>query len=178
MSRGQKPGDWGEIVVRPRLPGLFFTGYDRMPQATVEAWRNLWFHTGDLGRVDDDGFVYFGGRIKEAIRRRAENISAWEVERAVGGFPGVDDVAAVGVPSPLGDEEVLVAVVAANAVDWAELTAHCREQLPAYAVPRYFRLVDSLPRTATGRVEKYKLVTAGVTDDTWDRTAIEGAASR
>ena len=100
------------------------------------------------------------------------------MERAVGGFPGVDDVAAVGVPSPLGDEEVLVAVVATDAVDWSKLTTHCGEQLPAYAVPLYFRRVDNLPRTATGRVEKYKLVAAGVTEDTWDRTAIEGAASR
>ena len=169
-------GEWGEIVVRPRQPHLFFSGYDGMPEATLQVWRNLWFHTGDLGRLDESGYLYFGGRIKEAIRRRGENISAWEVERAVSGFRGIGDVAAVGVPSPLGDEEVLVAVVADASIDWQTLAEHCSAELPTYAVPRYFRQLTALPRTSTGRVEKYKLVAEGVTTDTWDRSpASEGA---
>jgi crotonobetaine/carnitine-CoA ligase len=150
-----------------------------MAAATLATWRNLWFHTGDLGRLDEDGYLFFGGRIKEAIRRRGENISAWEVERAAGGFRGVGDVAAVGVPSPLGDEEVLVAVVADSTIDWPQLAEHCAAELPAYAVPRYYRQLPKLPRTSTGRIEKYRLVAEGVTADTWDRApANEGAAHR
>ncbi|MCP3974347.1 MAG: AMP-binding protein [bacterium] len=171
-------GDWGEIVVRPRAAHLFFAGYDGMPEATLASWGNLWFHTGDLGRVDTDGFLFFGGRIKEAIRRRGENISAWEVERAISGFGDIADVAAVGVPSQIGEEEVLVAIVAKEPIDWAALVDHCAAELPSYAVPRYFRQLDVLPRTSTDRVEKYKLVADGVTADTWDRTSVQEGAPR
>lgn len=167
------PDEWGEIVVRPKSDHLFFSGYDGMVAATEEAWRGGWFHTGDLGRLDPDGFLFFGGRIKEAIRRRGENISAWEVERAVSGFRGVEDVAAVGIPSPLGDEEVLVAVVSADPIEWQALADHSAEELPGYAIPRYYRRVAALPRTSTGRVEKYKLIKEGATADTWDRAAVK-----
>lgn len=159
-------GDPGEIVVRPRRAGIFFSGYDGMPDATLEAWQGLWFRTGDLGRLDADGFLSFGGRIKEAIRRRGENISAWEVERAVSAFPDVDEVAAVGVPSELGEEELLVVVVGSEAIEWPRLVRHCRAELPHHAVPRFYRLVDALPMTETGRVRRHEI--AEVTPDTWD----------
>ena len=160
-------GTAGEIVVRPRRPGAFFSGYDRMAGATLESWRGLWFRTGDFGRLDEDGYLVFGGRLKEAIRRRGENVSAWEVERVVAGFGGVDNVAAVGVPSGLGDEEVMAVVVASEDIDWMSLALHCAAQLPAYAVPRYFRRVDALPMTPTGRVRRVEL--ARLTKATWDR---------
>lgn len=165
---------WGEIVVRPRTEGLFFDGYDGMPDATEAAWRGGWFHTGDLGKLDTDGYLWFGGRIKEAIRRRGENISAWEVERTVNGFPAVTETAAIGVPSPLGDEELMVVVAATESPDWDALAAHCGRELPHYAVPRYYRHVEALPRTPTGRVKKVELAGEGVTSDTHDRTN-EGA---
>ena len=161
------PGVGGEIVVRPREPHIFFSGYDRMPAATLESWRGLWFRTGDLGRLDEDGYLIFGGRLKEAIRRRGENISAWEVERAIAGFAGVDDVAAVGVPSDLGDEEVLAVVVAPDEISWEALVVHCEAELPGYAVPRYYRRTEVLPMTPTGRVRRTELAHLG--DHTWDR---------
>ena len=151
------PDEPGEIAVRNRHPGIFFDGYYGMPDATVRAWRNLWFHTGDGGFVDGDGYLVFTGRLKDAIRRRGENISAWEVERVADALAGVAESAAVGVPSELGEEEVLLVLAAPGGIDAAKVWEHCREHLPAFAVPRYLHVVDALPKTATGRVEKYRL---------------------
>jgi crotonobetaine/carnitine-CoA ligase len=167
------PGTAGEIVVRPREPGIFFTGYREMPEATLASWRNLWFHTGDLGYLDDDGFLFFMGRLKDAIRRRGENISAWEVERALLAHPGIAEAAAVGVPSELGEEELLVVVVLEpGGPTPEEIGSHCAGLLPAHAVPRYVRIVDTLPKTPSDRVEKYRLQAAGVAPGTWDREKI------
>lgn len=169
IDRPVPAGTPGEIVVRPSRPGIFFSGYDALPVATLEAWRNLWFHTGDLGTLDEDGYLTFGGRLKDAIRRRGENISAWEVERVLLSCPGVADAAAVGVASELGEEEVLAVVVAdEEGLDPVDVVDHCRQQLPRYAVPRYVRIVPSLPRTPSDRVKKYLLRDEGVTADTWD----------
>lgn len=165
------PGAPGEIVARPRKAGWMFDGYHGMPEETTRSWRNLWFHTGDHGYLDEDGYLVFLDRLKDTIRRRGENISSWEVERVVAGHPGVAQVAAYGVPSALSEEDVMVAVVPAarHPLDPAEMIAHCTGKLTAFAVPRYVRVVPELPMTPSQRVEKYKLRAEGVTPDTWDR---------
>ncbi len=159
----------GEIAVRGREPGLISDGYYGMPEAT--SWRDGWFMTGDLATRDAAGNFFFAGRRKEAIRRRGENISAFEVEEVVLLHPGVLEVAAYGVPSELSEEEVMVAVVPrpGQAVDPADLVAHCERQMARHMVPRYVDVLDALPRTATEKVEKYRLVERGVTPTTWDR---------
>lgn len=166
-------GTTGEIVVRPKKPGWMFDGYHRMPGATAESWRNLWFHTGDRGQLDDDGFLTFVDRVKDSIRRRGENISSWEIERVVGGHPDVAQVAAYGVPSTLSEEEVMVAVVPreGRTLDPAVLIGHCGGALTSFAVPRFVRIVNALPMTPSQRVEKYRLRAEGVTEDTWDSQA-------
>ncbi|MFD4254417.1 AMP-binding protein [Amycolatopsis thermoflava] len=173
VDRPVPAGVPGEIVVRPKKAGWMFDGYEGDPGATVEAWRNLWFHTGDRGVRDEDGFLTFLDRVKDTVRRRGENVSTWEVERVVAEHPAVAQVAAYGVASELSEEEVVVAVVPAPGaeVDPAALADHCRGRLTAFAVPRYVRVVDALPLTPSQRVEKYKLRAEGVTADTWDREA-------
>lgn len=171
------PGVPGEIVVRPKKPGWMFDGYHAMPEATARSWRNLWFHTGDRGVLDEDGFLTFLDRMKDTIRRRGENISSWEIERVVAEHPAVAQVAAYGVPSELSEEEVMLAVVpaAGHTFDPADLIRHCAGRLTAFAVPRYVRVMAELPMTPSQRVEKYKLRSEGVTADTWDReVALDG----
>ena len=160
----------GEIVVRNRVSGIFFAGYLDMPDATVQSWRNLWFHTGDAGRLDEDGYLTFVGRIKDSIRRRGENISAWELERILDAFPAIAESAAMGVPSEIGEEEILVCVVPEHneTIDPSTVWRYCEEHLPRYAIPRYLRIVESLPKTATDKIEKYKI--SILTPDTFDRT--------
>jgi carnitine-CoA ligase len=166
-------GTPGEIVARPKAAGWMFDGYAGDPEATVASWRNLWFHTGDRGYLDADGYLHFLDRMKDTIRRRGENVSAWEVERVVAGHPAVASAAAYGVPSALSEEEVAVAVVPAPGatVDPAALVEHCRAGLTVFAVPRYVRVLDALPLTPSQRVEKYKLRADGVPPGTWDREA-------
>ncbi|MET0816088.1 MAG: AMP-binding protein [Solirubrobacteraceae bacterium] len=163
----------GEILVRPREPGLANAGYFGMPEATAAAWRDGWFHTGDLATRDAGGNLFFAGRRKEVIRRRGENISALEVEEVVLDHPDVLDAAAYGVPSELSEEEVMVAVVPrpGRSVDPADLVRHCAGRMAAYMTPRYVDVVDALPVTPTEKVEKYRLIERGVTPTTWDRDA-------
>ena len=165
--------DVGEIVCRPNGPNLMFTGYWNRPDATVEATRNLWFHTGDLGRIDDDGYVFFVDRKKDALRRRGENISSFEMEKTLFGHPAVRDAAVHAVPSELGEDDVKITVVRQ---DDAQLTEEelCRwmaERVPYFAIPRYVEFRDDLPRNPVGRVLKYQLRDEGVTSATWDREA-------
>lgn len=161
----------GEIVVRPKKPGIMVMEYYKMPEATVKAFRNLWFHTGDRGRFDQDGYLYFLDRMKDAIRRRGENISSWEVETTVNAFPSVLESAAYGVPSELSEEEVMIAVVPrpGHIVKIEELLEHCVDNLAHFAVPRYVRFMDELPKTPSQRIEKYRMRAEGVTEETWDR---------
>ncbi|WP_181786015.1 AMP-binding protein [Streptomyces phytophilus] len=172
-------GATGEIVVRPNEPDLIASGYFGMPEETLAARRNLWFHTGDLARADQDGYLYFVGRLKDAIRRRGENISAFEVEEIVKAHPNVLDVAAYGVPSELTEDDVMVAVVPHPSCTFVyeDLIAFCTDRMAAYMVPRYVELVDDLPRTPTEKVEKQILVARGVTATTWDRTATRAGPS-
>ncbi len=167
-------GAVGEIAVRAREPGLTTAGYYGMPEATAAALRDGWLHTGDLATRDADGNHFFAGRRKEVIRRRGENISAFEVEEVVRDHPDVLDAAAYGVPSPLSEEDVMVAVVPhpGRRVDPAALVAHCDGKMARHMVPRYVDVVAELPRTPTEKVEKYRLAERGVTSTTWDRDAI------
>jgi crotonobetaine/carnitine-CoA ligase len=164
------PGSVGEVVIRPRYPDIVMRGYHRNPEATVEAFRGLWYHTGDRCRTDAEGWFYFVDRIKDSIRRRGENISSWEVEQAALSHPLVAEAAAVGVPIDDVEEEVLLVVVKASPELRAEdILDHCQVHLPYYAVPRFVRFVDALPRNATSKVQKEELRREGPTDGTWDR---------
>jgi crotonobetaine/carnitine-CoA ligase len=168
------PGRTGELVLRPRRPWTIMQGYLRNPEATLAAWRNLWFHTGDLGYLDRDGYLYFVDRAKERIRRRAENISSYEIEAAALTHPAVEACAAVGVPSEFeGDDDVKLCVVPAPGTRIAprELVEYLARRLPHFMVPRYIEYLDTLSRTPTGKPQKALLREAGVTEDTWDRKA-------
>ena len=169
-----KDDEVGEIVIRSREPGTIMTEYLGMPQETLQAFRGLWFHTGDLGHLDADGYLYFHGRSKESIRRRGENISAFEVEQAISAHPAVLEVAAVGVPSELGEEDLAVFVVTRPDVklDAPELVADCRRRLAEFMVPRYVSFIDEMPKTPTQKVEKYRLREMGIGPSTWDREAV------
>ena len=174
-------GEVGEIMVRPRVPGGFMAGYLNLPDRTVEAWRNLWFHTGDAGRMDADGHVTFVDRIKDCIRRRGENISATDVEAVLADFPGVDQVAAFAVPSdiPGGEDEIMCAIVpsAGAAIDPVALAAHAAARMPRYAKPRFVEFVPALPRTATEKVMRADLRKRGVTAATLDLDALSRESS-
>jgi carnitine-CoA ligase len=162
------PGQVGEIVARPLTHGAFAQGYLGRPEATLEIWRDLWLHTGDLGRIDEDGFLYFVDRRKDAIRRRGENISSVEVENAVARHPHVGEVAAYAVPSTLGEDEVMLAVVPTDpAFSPDDLHAFCREVLPRFALPTFIRFVAEMPYTPTNKIRKVQLREEGVTADTW-----------
>ena len=160
----------GEMLVRAKVPHITPMGYWQKPEATVEAWQGQWIHTGDYMRADDDGHFYFVDRKKDAIRSRGENVSSFEVEQVALGHPGVADAAVYAVDSDLSEDDVMVAVVPSprHPLDWAELQRHCSERLPFFAVPRYFREVESLPRTTNGKVQKSGLRGEGVTADTHD----------
>lgn len=162
------PGEVGEILVRPKVPFGFMAGYFNAPEKTVEAWRNLWFHTGDAGTMRADGLITFIDRIKDCIRRRGENISATEVEGVVQALPGIEEVAAYAVPSgiPGGEDEIMLALVKKEgaAVDPAAIVRLAMKQLPRFAAPRFVKVVPSLPKTATGKVQRAVLRKQGVDD--------------
>jgi crotonobetaine/carnitine-CoA ligase len=164
-------GEVGELVVRSDEPAIITDGYFNDPTATLAATRNLWFHTGDLAWRDPDGFFHFVGRKKDVIRRRGENISAFEVEEIVGGHPGVLECAAFGVRSELTEEDVKVCVVRrpGTALAADDLVRYCEGRMSRHMVPRYVEFVDVLPRTPTEKVEKYRLKEQGITAATWDR---------
>ncbi len=164
-------GAVGEIVVRPQEPSIMSQGYYGMPEATVAANRDLWFHTGDFARQDADGWFSFVGRRTEAIRRRGENISAFEVEEVVKLHPAVLDAAAYGVPSELTEDDVMVAVVVRPGATLApaELIEFCRERMARHMLPRYVDQLAALPRTPTEKVQKQSLIVRGITATTWDR---------
>jgi crotonobetaine/carnitine-CoA ligase len=169
-------GQVGEAVWRPREPFAIFQGYWNQPQATVDAWRNLWFHSADEGLLDEDGYFVFKDRLKDSIRRRGENISSFEVEMAVRGHAGVIECAAYAgpAPGPVTEEEVMIAVVAdpsAPPEPDALFRALCVE-MPRHAVPRFLRFVDELPKTPTQRIQKFKLRDDGITTDAVDREAL------
>jgi carnitine-CoA ligase len=164
-------GEIGEIQIRPLLPNRIMLGYLNKPEVTVASTRDLWFRTGDLASRDERGFFFYRGRIKEMIRRRGQNISAWEVEQIVNSHESVAESAAIAYPSDIGDDDLRVVVVPAEGqqVDLVSLAAHCERNMPAYMVPRYFEVRTQLPRTPSGRVEKYRLIEQALGDDVLDR---------
>jgi crotonobetaine/carnitine-CoA ligase len=167
-------GEVGEIVVRPRRPNVILEGYFGQPDATLHSFRNLWFHTGDRGRRDEDGWFYFVDRANDAIRRRGENISSWEVETVVNTHPAIAESAAVGVPSELSEEEVLCVVVLKPEQELAPtaLLDFVQQRLPYFAVPRYIRFLDELPKNQQQKTQKFVLREQGLTEDAWDRESV------
>lgn len=167
-------GQTGELALRPRYPFTIMQGYLRMPEATISTWRNLWFHTGDLGYIDETGYVYFVDRAKERIRRRAENISSYEIEASALEHDQVAECAAVGVPSEFdGDDDVKLYVVRGDASKLSpeDLIRYLAAKLPHFMVPRYIEFTGALPRTPTGKLQKSILKAQGATAATWDRKA-------
>jgi crotonobetaine/carnitine-CoA ligase len=173
------PGEVGQLIVRPRLPWTTTLGYIGMPDAPFTAYRNLWFHTGDAVRIDDDRNLTFVDRFDDRIRRRGENVPSVDVEVVLAAHPGVAEAAVVAVPADEegGEDEIKAVVVAESgeSLDVEDVWAWCDEQLPYFAVPRYVEVVDALPKTPTSKVRKNELRAAGIGPATADRG---GAAPR
>ncbi|WP_347556474.1 ATP-dependent acyl-CoA ligase [Robbsia sp. KACC 23696] len=163
-------GQAGELVLRAKRPFAFASGYFGMPEKTVEAWRNLWFHTGDRVVREADGYFRFVDRQKDAIRRRGENISSFEVEQVLSRHPSVELAAVFAVQSELAEDEVMAAIVLRADASLAplDLIRYCEPRLPYFAVPRFLEFVQTLPKTENGKVQKYKLRERGVTEASWD----------
>jgi carnitine-CoA ligase len=170
-------GERGRLVFRPHEPHMMTTGYWNRPEATARASRNLWWHTGDLARVDGDGFLYFEGRDSDSLRRRGENISAWELESALRGADGVKSAVAVAVRDEIGGEdEIKVFLVLEDSDGWdaERFFAYCADALPRFAQPRFVELVteDAFVRGAgTGAVQKHLLPKQN-TEQTIDRMEV------
>jgi crotonobetaine/carnitine-CoA ligase len=170
------PGTPGELVARHTLPWTINSGYKNMPEATANAWRNGWFHTGDEFVMDEEGNFFFRDRKKDVIRRRGVNISSYEVEAEVLSHPLVKEAAAIAVKNPdmeeaAGDEEVMVALVLEPGaeLDQAELVDYLSARMPRHWIPRFIEYLPQLPRTPTHKVMKAELRERGITADTWDR---------
>ncbi len=159
-------GSVGEIVARSNNPWRTAQGYYKMPEATVAATRNLWFHTGDCGYLDKDGYLFFTHRKKDALRRRGENISAVEVEQVILTHSAVAEVAVYPVKAEMSEDEVGASIVLKEdvSVSEREIIEHCVRNMAYFMVPRFIRIVDDLPRTMTNRVQKFKLTEAANAD--------------
>jgi carnitine-CoA ligase len=166
-------GAAGELILRADRPWTISPGYWRMPEATAAVWRNGWFHTGDRFRRNAAGDYYFIDRQKDAIRRRGENVSSFEVEAEVLSHPDIRDVAAIGVESPFGEQDIMIVVELRPgcAPQPETLLDYLRPRMAHYMLPRYIRFVPDLPRTPSARVQKHLLRAEGVTRDCWDREA-------
>jgi crotonobetaine/carnitine-CoA ligase len=173
-------GEVGEIVIRPRVPGAIFSGYWNDAERNIECWRNLWHHTGDLGKFDAEGLLTFVDRKSDAMRRKGENVSAMELERALLGYPEIAEVAAHAVrpDGPTGDEHIKACIVARPGFDRDAYAAHLMEHVPHFARPRFYELIDALPRNPIGRVLKFELRGIGLTPDTVDLFALGLAHDR
>jgi crotonobetaine/carnitine-CoA ligase len=169
-----KAGEAGELILRADDQLAFATGYFAMPDKTAEAFRDGWFHTGDRVVREADGSFRFIDRLKDAIRRRGENISSFEVEQVLLSHPDIASAAAFAVPSELAEEEVMAVVVRRpdSAITEGALSEFCRPRLARFAIPRFIEFVEALPTTENGKVQKYKLRDRGVTSRTWDREAV------
>lgn len=165
----------GELWVRHKVPGIISDGFLGMPEKTLEAWRDLWFHTGDAMRRDGDGWYFFVDRLKDALRRRGENISSFEVEAVLRSHPSITECAVVAAAADDagGEDEVLACIILEpeRKFDPVEILAWCEPRMPAFAVPRYLRVMDEFPKTPSEKIRKSELRAAGVTPDTFDRVA-------
>ena len=164
-------GTPGELVVRHSEPFSVANGYFANPEATASAWRNLWFHTGDRVVCDEQGIYHFLDRIKDAIRRRGENISSWEVEQALLSHPDIKNAAVIGVPAQVGEEDVMAFIVPrdGNQPEPDAVIRFLQDRIARFAIPRYLEFADELPLTENGKVKKYMLKEGGVSPATWDR---------
>lgn len=166
-------GESGELVVRNKVPYIMCDGYLGMPEKTVETWKNLWFHTGDVMRRDEKGWYYFVDRVKDALRRRGENISSFEVESVIRSYPGVDECAVVAAPADEagGEDEVKAFIVPSDGrgIDFADLIAWCDKKMPSFMVPRFLETISEMPKTPSEKIQKKKLREQGNGPDTWDR---------
>jgi len=167
-------GEVGELLVRNKLPNIITEGYLGMPEKTVETWRNLWFHTGDALKRDANGWYYFVDRVKDALRRRGENISSFEVESVVRSHPAVAECAVVAAKADeVGGEDEVKAFIILNEganLDYHDLMAWCEARMPVYMVPRYIEVIAELPQTPSQKVQKKALREMGNGPKTWDRT--------
>lgn len=165
-------GEVGQLILRPTVLNGAMLEYINKPKETLAAWRNLWYHSGDLGYLDADGYVFFVGREAHWIRRRGENVSAFEVEKAITSHPAVQDCGVVGVPSDLGEEDIKAYVQLADGVaapDPGDIVAHCAEQIAYFKTPRYVEYVDAFPRTMTkNEIARHELRARGV-GQAWDK---------
>lgn len=164
-------GEVGEIVVRPRSPFTTFLEYHAMPERTVEAWRNMWFHTGDAGRRDADGFYYFVDRIKDRIRRKGENITTYDIEVALMELDDILEVAVVARAAAEGEDDIKAYLVTAPHItaDPVAILRHCAARLPYFAVPRYLEVISELPKTSNGKILKRELRARDGSEAEWDR---------
>ena len=158
-DRPVPPDTRGELVVRPKVPFSMFSSYLNKPEKTVEAWRNLWFHTGDYVTRDRDGYYYFIDRKKDIIRRRGENLAPYDVETVLNRHPAVFESVVVGVPSPLGEEDVkaFVQLKPGETVAPKAIFEFCAEHLPFFMVPKYLEFLDEIPKTANLKAQRYVL---------------------
>ena len=163
------PNTVGELLIRPKFPGIFSAGYYKMPEKTLEAWKNLWFHTGDACYFDEKGRMHYFDRIKDCIRRRGENISAFELEQVINAYDSVIESAAIGVKTEDsgGEDEVLVCIVKQKntEIELKKLLDYCRGNLPRFAVPKFVRIVESIKKTGSGKLSKVKIREEGLTAD-------------
>lgn len=161
----------GHLILRPQVLNTYMIEYVNKPQETLAAWRNLWYHSGDLGYMDEDGYVYFVGREAHWIRRRGENVSAFEVEKALSAHASVLDCAAVGVPADVGEEDIKVYVQLESGTEApapSELVSWCKERIAFFKVPRYVEFVETFPRTMTkNEIARHELRERGV-GAAWD----------
>jgi crotonobetaine/carnitine-CoA ligase len=167
-------GKVGEIVARPRRAGIMFNGYWNNPEATLATWRNLWHHTGDYGRFDEKGFLYFVDKKKEAIRRRGEFVTARELELAIAKHPDIAAVAVHAVPSEITEDDIKAWIVPEDSavITPDKLFEFFKNELPYFAIPRFVQLIDSLPMNQSARVMKHELKARPSTPDTWDLEAL------
>ncbi|MBO9376725.1 AMP-binding protein [Sphingomonas histidinilytica] len=164
------PGEAGEIIIRPRHPDIMFSGYWNRPEETLKIMKNMWLHSGDIGRMDEEGFFYFVDRKKDYLRRRGENISSFELENTFKKHPHVKDVAVHAVLAETEDEVKATIVLKDGAmITPEEMCSWCVDRVPYFAVPRFFEFRADLPRSPVGRILKYQLRDEGRTAGTWDR---------
>ncbi len=161
----------GELILRSSEPFSFAAGYYKMPEKTVEAWRNLWFHSGDRVVREGDGHYRFIDRIKDSIRRRGENVSSWEVEQVLLSHPAINACSVYPLPSELGEDEVAAALVleTSASVTPEDVLRHCEGRLAHFALPRFVTFFDAMPLTENGKISKPSLRELGVRPETWDR---------
>jgi crotonobetaine/carnitine-CoA ligase len=161
-------GEIGECVSRSKYPFTQMSEYYRMPQETLQLMRNRWLHSGDLCKVDADGWLYFMGRGKDTIRRRGENISCYELENLLTGYGIITECAAVPVPSELGEDEIKLVLALSQPAEPADAFAICTAKLPKYMHPRYLEIVEAIPKLGNEKIDKQRLKVEGLNSRTWD----------